>query len=426
MTMEYSLGASVGASRPPGNLAVGTSFILLYALAYLGLYTALLTPVFITLAVRIGSLAPQEKAAQLGMILGVGAFVALLANPVFGRLSDRTRTRWGRRRPWILGGAIVGSVAQWVMATNDSMGVMLIAWCAAQCAYNAALSALVAVVADRVPPTQRAKLSAITGSTMSMGILLGSGVVALTSTTGIGMFLVPAIIGLISLLLFVFYYKERPVSITPESWRWNSIFETFWLNPCRYPDFAWAWLSRFFVSLGSAVLMTYQVYYLTDHLHVSNDELSSKLFISFLLGTVCATVSALIAGVISDYLRRRKLFVLASALVYAAGMGIMVALPSYSGFLVGMGVSFVGLGIYMAVDQALVVEVLPDSTNDAGKNLGLINIANAVPQSLAPALAPLILAIGTVNGQNYPLLYTVAAVVAVAGAMAIIPVRGVR
>ena len=94
----------------------------------------------------------------------------------------------------------------------------------------------------------------------------------------------------------------------------------------------------------------------------------------------------------------------------------------FDGFLVGMAVSGLGFGLYMAVDLALVADVLPDEAN-AAKDLGVLNIAGALPFSLAPATAPLVLAIG---GGSYQVLYAVAGVCALVGAAAILPVRRVR
>jgi MFS family permease len=86
-----------------------------------------------------------------------------------------------------------------------------------------------------------------------------------------------------------------------------------------------------------------------------------------------------------------------------------------------MAVGGLGFGLYMAVDLALVADVLPDS--DTAKDLGVLNIAGALPFSLAPAIAPAILSI---SDGSYGVLYAVAGVSALLGAVAILPVRGVR
>ena len=95
---------------------------------------------------------------------------------------------------------------------------------------------------------------------------------------------------------------------------------------------------------------------------------------------------------------------------------------NFNGFLIGMAIGGLGFGVYMAVDLALVADVLPDTDNNA-KNLGVMNIAGALPSSIAPAIAPVILAIGS---GSYSVLYAVAGICAIIGGAAILPVKRVQ
>jgi len=429
-----TISDATAASGPPGagraTGAVSNTFITLYALATIAIYLAVMTPVVMTLAVRVSAIDAAGKGASLGGILGIGALFALFANPVFGQLSDRTRSRFGRRRPWLVGGGIVGLLALMVIAVATNLIVIGIAWCVAQMAYNAVLAALLAVVPDHVPENQRGKISAISGMAIYVGMLLGTAIVSVVGSGGLAMFIAPSGISLLMILVFVAFYKDKPTNGASQahahqSWA-QMVKDTFWVNPVKHPDFGWAWLSRFFVFLGMSVLLTYQVYYLTDHLGAKPEDIGQMMFVSTLITAACVIVASTVAGVISDRIHRRKIFVLASAAMYAAGIAVIVVLPSIAGFYIGVAVSSIAFGVYMAVDQALVVDVLPDRDTHAAKNLGVFNIANAVPQSIAPAVAPLFLAIGSATGQNYPALYLFAAVAAFAGAFAIAPVRGVR
>ena len=131
---------------------------------------------------------------------------------------------------------------------------------------------------------------------------------------------------------------------------------------------------------------------------------------------------ALVIGKLSDHTGRRKIFVLAAAVVYGLALLVVASAGDVRGYLVGMAVGGLGFGMYMAVDLALVVDVLPDP-DQAAKDLGVLNIAGALPFSLAPALAPAILDLGA---GSYRVLFTVAGACAIAGAACILPVRGVR
>ncbi|NTI24400.1 MFS transporter [Rhizobium rhizogenes] len=405
-------------------------FLAKYAIAYCGLFVALLTPVAMTLAIRIGALDATGKGASLGSILGLGALFALIANPLFGQISDRTQSPLGRRKPWIVAGVIIGSLAQVAIAYVSSLVVIGIAWCVAQTAYNAALAALVAVVPDQVPEQQRGKISALMGMSIYIALLIGSAVLTFVGTVGVGMFIIPAVIGLFTTLLFAVgltdVRKSKAAAQTENRPLLAELAGMFWVNPVKFPDFGWAWASRFLVFLGMSVLMTYQVYYLTDVLGFAADAISRIMFLSTLITAGCVLVSSLVAGWLSDRFQRRKIFVFIAATVYAFGILLIVFSTGLFGFLFGVSVSSLGFGVYLAVDQALVVDVLPNRETDAGKNMGVLNIANAVPQSIAPAIAPIFLAMGSATGQNYALLYAIAALCAFLGALAIAPVRGVR
>ncbi len=197
---------------------------------------------------------------------------------------------------------------------------------------------------------------------------------------------------------------------------------TFWVNPRRSPDFAWAFTSRFLFVLAYAFLVTYQAYYLLDHLGSAENEVPQQVFLGTLVQSAVLVVASLLGGRLSDRTGRRKVFVAAASVTYGAALFTIAAASSVNGFLVGMAIGGLGFGLYMAVDLALVVDVLPDP-DSAAKDLGVLNIAGALPSAIAPAVAPVILAVG---GGSYGVLYAVAGICALGAAVAIIPVTRVR
>jgi len=283
-------------------------------------------------------------------------------------------------------------------------------------------------VPDQVSEHQRGLVSALAGMSIYIALLIGSAIIALTGTAGNAMFLVPTFVGLMSVMVFVLVIEDRPVSdaLQQSLPRLSELLCSFWVNPIKHPDFGYAWLSRFLVFFGFAVMTSYQVYYLMDHLNVPETDIGDIMFISTLITAICVVGASFVSGYMSDRMGRRKAFVLVAALTYALGIVVIVFANDLNSFYAGIAVTSVGFGVYMAVDQALVVDVLPDRETHAARNLGVLNIANAVPQSIAPAVAPFLLAIGNAEGQNYGALYVVAAISAFLGALAIAPVRGVR
>ena len=190
----------------------------------------------------------------------------------------------------------------------------------------------------------------------------------------------------------------------------------------KNPDFAWAFASRFLFVLAYAFLVTYQAYYLLDKIGSAKAEVPQQIFLGTLVQSVVVVAASLIGGKLSDRTGRRKIFVLTASVVYGVAMFVIAIASNFNGFLVGMAIGGLGFGIYVAVDLALVVDVLPDK-NNAAKDLGVFNMAGALPFSIAPGIAPAILAIGS---GSYGVLYGVAGVCAIAGAVAILPVKRVR
>jgi MFS family permease len=197
---------------------------------------------------------------------------------------------------------------------------------------------------------------------------------------------------------------------------------TFYLAPRRNPDFAWAFLSRFMFVMAYAFLTTYQAYFLLEELDSTEAEVPQQIFLGTLVQSVVVVIASVAGGRLSDRTGRRKVFVITASVVYAVAMFVVALAGDFNAFLVGMALGGLGFGIYVAVDLALVTDVLPDRNNIA-KDLGVFNIANALPYSVAPAIAPAILILS--NG-DYTGLYAVAGVCALVGAAALLPVKRVR
>ena len=151
--------------RPPRPLLpVGWVFIALYALAFMATSLVLIAPLLVTLALKVNSLVGIEQAPNsLALVTATGALVAMVGNPFFGRMSDRTSSRWGMRRPWMVVGLVGGSLGILVVALAPNIAVTLVGWCLAQLFFNALLAAQIAVLPDQVPVAQRGLVSGILG-----------------------------------------------------------------------------------------------------------------------------------------------------------------------------------------------------------------------------------------------------------------------
>ena len=237
------------------------------------------------------------------------------------------------------------------------------------------------------------------------------------------MLLVPCAVGGFMVLLFVVRLTDRRLDPgQAPQWSIREFLGTLYVNPRDSPDFAWAFASRFLLVTGYAFLVTYQAYYLLAQVGIRKDDVAHTIFVGTALQSAALVVTALVTGKLSDHFGRRKIFVGAAAVVYGLALFVVAGAPDVQGYVIGMAVGGLGFGVYMAVDVALVVDVLPDR-DQAGKDLGVLNIAGALPFSLAPAIAPLILHLG---GGSYGVLFTVAGGCAIAGAAAVLPIKAVR
>ncbi|MFH8576873.1 MFS transporter [Streptomyces zaomyceticus] len=394
------------------------------ALAQLGLFLALLTPVFSSLAIKVQDLVPEgDEVSALGLVSSLGALAAFLANPVFGRISDRTTGRFGRRRPWLVVGAVGLTAGLAVIATTSSLAVVAVAWFLCQMFANAALAAFTASVADQIPVLQRGRVTGLIGVMQNVAILGAAYAAKVLGTDGLLLFMVPAAVGLVLVTVYAIALPDRPLPQRPPSeGGLRAVLRTFWVNPRRYPDFGWAFLSRFMIILAMFMFTTFRLLFLEEQVGLSEHEAVSVMATGVLLYTIVLMVAGQLAGWLSDRLRRRKPFVGLSALVFGIGTAMLITADSVPGFYAAEIVLGLGYGVYAGVDLALVFDVLPDP-EDSAKDLGVFNIANAAPQSIAPAFGALL--VGAVGGHEYHLLLGTAAVICVIGALSVIPIKSV-
>jgi MFS family permease len=421
---DVTPGREVTAVREviPGR--VGRRWISLIALANLGLYLAYLGPLSVLLPNQVQAIAgPAHTVAVLGWVTAAGAAVAMVANPVAGALSDRTTGRFGRRRPWLVGGVLAGAAALVLLGGQHTIAGVIAAWCLAQAGLNALQASLSAAVPDHVPVAQRGTVSGWIGLPQSVGVLLA--VVLVTDVvSGSAGYALLAACAVACVLPFALGTPDLPPPGDLPPWQWRAFARSFWLSPRRYPDFAWAWLTRFAVNLGNSMTLLYLLYFLRDRLHYGRLFPGHKaadglviLILAYLAGVVLTAVAG---GVISDRTGHRKLLVMVSGLVMAVAAVLLAVWPSWPVAIAAAAIMGLGFGVYLSVDAALVTQVLPSAAGRA-KDLGLINIASTGPQVLAPAIAaPLVSSLG-----GYPALFGTVAVITVAGSLFVRQIQSV-
>src|SRR4051812_35077569 len=300
---------------------VGPKFVTALVVAQFVFFVALLGPAIIGIGVKVQSIVPDaEKAPALATVAGFGALFAVIGNVLFGRLSDRTTARWGRRRPWIVAGTVVMTIAFVVMATATTVPVVTAGWCLAQLGANATLAPFIATISDQVPKFQRGSVSALLGIAQNVGILGGAYLAQLFAKQLVVLFVVPSILAIGAMTLFAFVLPDQHLKVKPPAMTAQEWIGTLWLNPVKFPDFAFAWWSRFLITLATFMFTTFRLFYMQDKLGLSADAAPAAVSTGVLIYTIALVASGCIAGKISDPTGRRK--VLGAGIPLLSGVGI--------------------------------------------------------------------------------------------------------
>jgi len=308
-----------------------------------------------------------------------------------------------------------------LIALVPSVPVILLGWCLAQLAFNATLASLTATIPDLVPPADRGRVSGAMGFSQLAAVLLGSGVAALFPQAA-AQFLIPAAVAVVIITGFALTLPDRPAEPGLPAFSVREFLSSFWVNPVRHPDFGWAWLTRFLVVLGAFAAVPYLAFFLDDRIGVPRDRVVATVGLLAAMTYGLGALTAALGGWLSDKAGRRKPFVIGAAVLMAAAGVILATAHSLPMVVLAQAVGGIGTGLFFAVDLALVTQVLPSAGN-AAKDLGVINVANALPQSFGPAVAPILLALG--SGKNYTALYLFAAAAGLIGAALVTRIRSV-
>ncbi|WP_330278926.1 MFS transporter [Streptomyces sp. NBC_00056] len=435
-TATAVVGADTGADAPAPPRRLARLYVTLPA-ANIALYLLWLGVGSFLLPIQVAQITGTNDTSALSTASTTGAVLATIGNPVFGQLSDRTRSRFGRRAPWILLCALLGALALVAQAHAASIATLGLSWGVVQFIMNGYQAALTAAMPDRVPAARYGTFSALVGLGVPLGTIAAALIIGGVPGTKFGLdgviggfggrfagangyYLTAAVI-VAAALVFVVLSPDRDARDLPrEPFSLRAFLGGFWVSPCRHPDFGWAFVSRLGVMLGYFIVLTYNLYLLADYIKVPPQDLLPTVGFLMVVNALCTVAATVLLGPLADKVGRVKPFVFTSGIVAALALSLPMLWPTQGGMLAYNIVGGLAFGAYMAVDMALITKVLPRAA-DVGKDMGVINIANAGPQILAPTLAGWIVAAG-----GYEALFPVAAAVSLVGALGVLRVRGVR
>lgn len=366
-----------------------------------------------------------SKASSLSLVNSVSVLLVMILQPVIGTLSDRTRSRWGRRAPFVAGGAVAGAALIVLMPTVPSIAVLVIVWSLIQVTANLGAGPLSATVADRVPEERLATVSAVTGLAVYTSAIVGAAIAgSLFNTIGLASYYPFAIALVLLTIPFLLLARDRSSrSMGREPIRIRMIFGSF-VVALRDRDYRLAWISKVLFWTGLGIGSTYGVYLLQSYISpaLSAAEAAQITPVILLAALPATLLSMAIAGRLSDRLQRRKPFVIAAALILAVSLLVPWAWPSLPAMFIQAILGGMGLGAYLVVDQALFIDLLPDQES-VGRDLGMSGVASSLGQALAPIIAGVVVAAAA---GSYGLVWPVGFIIVAISALTILPIRRAR
>ncbi|NCC66609.1 MAG: MFS transporter [Clostridia bacterium] len=380
-----------GYKRLTVALSIGRSFSMM----------VILIPITLLLTFKAKAMNPNEDAYTyiFSLVSGIGALFALFGNPLGGAISDRTTLKFGRRRTWIILGSVLGSAALACIPFVSTVWALLVLWCLTQLFYNFAFASYMALVPDQVDESRRGSISGILGLGMPVSIVIGYLIMtAMSSTTLAARFGVLAAIGVVVAVVTCAMIKDPRSDYKKTAGHKKASWKGIYPSTKKFPAFTWGMLTRFFMSMTYC----YQLYtsmMLMQRFKLDEAQTTEYSTIIMVLSLASMAVSSIFGGMLSDKLRKQKPFIVSSVIVMVAGLIMVSLVKTLTLVAIGCIIINFGYGIYTAVDTALIARILPRK-EDAAKDYGLMNVADALPQSVVPAMASPLIDLG-----SWPLFY---------------------
>lgn len=400
-------------------------------LAGFGLYAILQNMGFYMIAAvlmpqRLKDIGIANPDALLGLINGAGALLSLFVNVFVGAMSDRTRSRLGKRTPWYLCGAVIAALSFYFIGVPRTGTGVLLAYCFANIGQNMMTAPIVATLSDRVPEKNRGTIAAAYGGGITVGQAVGTLLASLfIANTHVGFVCAGAMYIFAGLMAFVLMPREPRNDLEQRSQEKESIWHIFiraFTPPIKGAgDFWKAFICRTCLIVAYQMIASYQLYILENHLGQTKVEAAAVISKMSVITMIVAFIASVTSGPISDFIGRRKPPVIFACGLYAIGIAMPWMIPNSMGMLLFAGIAGFGYGMYMAVDQALNVDVLPDKKN-AGKDLGFLNVASCAGQAIGSGITSTLV---TMTG-SYNSVFPVAIAIAVVAALAVVGIKRVK
>jgi MFS family permease len=391
---------------------------------------------FLLLPAVVADIVPEgEKNSAWGSVVSVGAAWAMIGPAIFGNWSDKFRSRWGRRRPFIAVGAVLTIAALLFLPLANTLPLLILAYLLLQVSDDVATGPYYAIVADAVPALHRGKANGYLNLLGQVAQILAV-IVGLVLGKPLPIFLTIAALHAIGAIITLNTYQEPALESNSENSNISgdathrSPLEA-WIAPWRDSDFRWVWFTRFLVALGFYMILTYANNYLTDVVKVFpigpiklKDGFQAAIVLALVL-SLSGAVGSILGGKWADVVGRKKVISTAGIALFC--ILIPFALVPIYPVLLGLALCFgFFYGAYIAASGALAADALPEA-EDTGKDLGIWQASISSTQ-IVSGLCGMLITWGNAQtmGLGYKIAFLVAACAFLIGALLVNQVKKIR
>lgn len=366
-----------------------------------------------------------NKIHLLALFSACGMVVAAISNMLAGYLSDRTRSKFGNRSPWIVAGAIAFMLSMILASTANSIPFLLCYWLLGQVALNFIVAPMVAWI-DFAAEDRKGSASSAYGG---LGMALGNNGFTILAAMFLGNFrfgfIVFGIITFIGVLMSVLIVKE-PSNLNQT--RENKLCKsdkTFKNTLAIFPkwsigrDYYLALIGKLFQGISNFTIIGYLLFILTDFMQSNSSDTQNAIQLINLIMLIFGILMGFIAGPICDKLKVLKLPVGLSTIFLGIGALSLSLCPNQTGVLIYAFSAGIGMGIWNSLDNLLNLQVIPDRQQVAFF-LGIYNLGNTITQAVAPIIAACVITL-----FGFSAIFIVSFVFAIVGGTAIFLIRSV-
>ncbi|MGA9518730.1 MAG: MFS transporter [Trichococcus sp.] len=368
----------------------------------------------------------EENKIQLVALFSICAMVvAAISNMVAGYLSDRTRSRFGKRTPWLVGGAAAFMLSMILASMANNIPFLLASWMLGQVALNFIVAPMVAWL-ELAPENGKATASSAYGG---LGMALGNNGFTIIAAMFLGQvrlgFIIFGILTFVGTLLAAIIVHEpsnldEKIEVADKKEK-TSLKEAMAIFPSWSVgrDYYLALIGKLFQGVGNFSVTGYLLFIMTDFLGKGTADTQHAIQLINTIMLLFGLAMGFIAGPLSDKYKLLKFPVGLSTISLGIGALSMFFLQNDVGILIYGFSAGLGMGIWNSLDNLLNLEVIPDK-NRVAFFLGVYNLGNTLTQAIAPVLAAFV-----ISQFSFSSIFIVSFICSMIGGLAILSIKSV-